>query len=290
MNELVVREDFSNQLKEMQIIQSTCAELMKTKHYAAMGEVGIHSIVARAKSLGIHPFQALNGGFFCINGKVGMSTEMMAALIRQRGHSITKDPKSNDDIVILHGKRADNGDTWTCSFSKEDAIRAGLWNGPTWKKYPGIMLYNRCMSMLFRQLFPDLSLGTGYVEDELKEITKAGDYNNLPLADCQVSDNQFPDAGKVVDNTPKSVVDHIDNNLEMVPKLLTTSKEWRELEDLMNQCTAKFQESLCNRLLDLGIDDNSKLDMETFMKSRKACIDHIEKRKVNENSSVNAKN
>jgi hypothetical protein len=30
--------------------------------------------------------------------------------------------------------------------------------------------------MLFRQLFSDLSLGAGYVEDELKEITKTGDY------------------------------------------------------------------------------------------------------------------
>jgi hypothetical protein len=115
---------------------------------------------------------------FAINGKIGMSTEMMAALVRQRGHSIAKDAKSNSEIVILHGKRADNGDTWTCSFSKDDAIAAGLWGTATWKKYPGVMLYNRCMSMLFRQLFPDLSLGAGYVEDELKEITKSGEYSN----------------------------------------------------------------------------------------------------------------
>lgn len=185
-NELVCKNDFTAQLADLDRIQDACKKLMATKHYQNIGESGIHAILARAKALAIHPFEALNGGFHCINGKVGMSTEMMASLARQRGHSIKKDPKSTSECVILIGKRADNGDDWTCSFSKEDAIIAGLWNGPTWKKYPQVMLYNRCMSMLFRQLFPDLSLGVGYVEDELKEITKTGDYQNLPVADCEV--------------------------------------------------------------------------------------------------------
>lgn len=181
-------DDFSIQLSEFEKIQDTCKKILQTKHYQALGEAGIHSIMARAKALGIHPFEALNGGFHCINGKVGMSTEMMSALIRQRGHSVTKDPKSNDEIVILHGKRSDNGDVWTCTFSKQDAINAGLWGTATWKKYPGVMLYNRCMSMLFRQLFSDLSLGAGYVEDELKEITKTGDYaTSAPIYEAQVN-------------------------------------------------------------------------------------------------------
>jgi len=182
--------DFTQQLAELDKIRDTCNKLMQTKHYSSIGEAGIHAIIARAKALGIHPFEALNGGFHCINGKVGMSTEMMSALIRQRGHSVVKDAKSNNEIVILHGTRADNGDKWTCSFSRQDAESAGLWNTATWKKYPGVMLYNRCMSMLFRQLFSDLSLGAGYVEDELKEITKTGDYaqsiSSLPEVPVEV--------------------------------------------------------------------------------------------------------
>lgn len=206
-------DDFSKKLKELDLIQDTCRKLMQTNHYKNLGEAGIHAIIARSKSLGIHPFEALNGGFHCINGKVGMSTEMMAALVRQRGHSIVKDVKSTNECVILHGKRADTGDTWTCSFSKEDAIAAGLWNSATWKKYPGIMLYNRCMSMLFRQLFPDLSLGAGYVEDELKEITKTGDYSlnhsvdpsQLPLAESEVQPKREEKKTKQIkDRTPIS--------------------------------------------------------------------------------------
>lgn len=182
--------DFNTQLVELDKIQETCTKLLKTKHYMALGEVGIHAIMARAKALGIHPFEALNGGFHCINGKVGMSTEMMAALVRRRGHSIQKDPKSTNECFILNGKRADNGDTWTCSFSKADAEAAGLWNSATWKKYPEVMLYNRCMSKLFRQLFPDLSLGAGYVEDELKEITKTGEYRTLEVQVEEVKESK----------------------------------------------------------------------------------------------------
>ena len=149
--------------------------------------------MARAKALGIHPFEALNGGFHCINGKVGMSTEMMSALVRKKGHSVQKDAKSNNEICILHGKRADNGDQMTVKFDKEDAIAAGLWGAATWKKYPGVMLYNRAMSMLFRQLFSDLSLGAGYVEDELKEITRTGEYKNeidVKVEEIQVNEEK----------------------------------------------------------------------------------------------------
>ena len=200
-NEVVTQNDFTKQLAELDKIRETCAKLLQTKHYSQLGESGIHAIMARAKALGIHPFEALNGGFYCINGKVGMSTEMMSALIRQRGHSVIKDPKSNNECVILHGKRSDNGDTWTCSFSRADAEAAGLWNGPTWRKYPGVMLYNRCMSMLFRQLFSDLSLGAGYVEDELKEITKTGDYAQslpeIPVEVIAVPEVRYPSKDEV---------------------------------------------------------------------------------------------
>ena len=188
-NDLVVQDDFTNQLSGVMKIHDTAIALSKTKHYEKLGVEGIVAILARAKTLGISPFEALNSGFYVVQGKVGMSTEMMAALARRKGHSIRRDDKSNNELVILHGKRSDTGDTWTCSFSKEDAISAGLWNGPTWKKYPGVMLYNRCMSMLFRQLFPDLSMGSGYVEDELKEIAKVDEYK-LPASDYEVVETQ----------------------------------------------------------------------------------------------------
>ena len=170
-NQLTVRDDMSFDviLKDIETMQSMCATLLKTKHYQAMGEAGLFAIVQKAKTLNIHPLEALNGGLYFVQGKVGMGAETMNALIRQAGHSITKDAKSNETICILHGKRNDNGDTWSVSFSIEDARRAGLLKN-MYDKYPAIMLYNRAMSMLARQLFPDVIKGAGYTAEELKEI------------------------------------------------------------------------------------------------------------------------
>lgn len=156
-------------LTDISNTQKLCAMLLKTKHYQKMGEEGIFAIVTKAKSIGIDPIEALNGSFYFVSGRVGMSTEMMASLIRQKGHSITKDPKSNNEVCILHGKRGDNGDTWTISFSMQDARNAGLAKN-MYDKYPATMLYNRAMSTLARQLFPDIIRGAGYTLDELKEI------------------------------------------------------------------------------------------------------------------------
>ena len=170
-NAITVKEEvcFDTILQDVDVMNKMCKELMKSKHYAAMGEPGLFAIVQKAKSLGISPLEALNGGLYYVNGKVGMSTEMMASLIRERGHSISKDPKSDNSICVLHGRRKDTGDTWTVSFSMGDATKAGLAKN-MYDKYPAIMLYNRAMSCLARQLFPDVIKGAGYTMDELQEI------------------------------------------------------------------------------------------------------------------------
>jgi hypothetical protein len=136
-----------------------------------LGEAGIFAIIQKAKSLKIDPVDALGGGLYFLNGKTGMSAEMMNTLIRSNGHSIIKDAKSNDNICILHGKRSDNGDTWTESFSIDDAKRAGIYKN-VWEKYPRNMCFNRALSNLARQLFPDVIKGC-YEIEELKSFNEA---------------------------------------------------------------------------------------------------------------------
>lgn len=182
--EIAIKEEisFDAMLNDIDAMQKMAQKLMQSKHYQAMGEAGIFAIVQKAKSLGINPLEALNGGLYYVNGKVGMSTEMMACLIRQAGHSISKDPKSDNNICILNGKRADTGDTWTIRFSMDDAKKAGIAKH-MYEKWPAIMLYNRAMSTLARQLFPDVIKGAGYTMDELKEISAS---KGLPIAEVEV--------------------------------------------------------------------------------------------------------
>ncbi len=182
--EIAIKEEvnFDSMLMDIENMQKMANKLMQSKHYQAMGEAGIFAIVQKAKSLGINPLEALNGSLFYVNGKVGMSTEMMACLIRQAGHSVCKDAKSDNSVCILHGKRRDTGDTWTVRFSMEDAKRAGL-DKNMYLKYPGVMIYNRCMSMLARQLFPDVIKGAGYTMDELKEISASKGMQAVEMED-----------------------------------------------------------------------------------------------------------
>jgi hypothetical protein len=262
--DLVIVDDFNKQLEDLNKIQDTCKKLLQTKHYANLGEAGVHAIMARAKALGIHPFEALNGGFHCINGKVGMSTEMMAALVRQRGHSITKDPKSTNDCIILHGKRADNGDMWTCSFSRGDAEAAGLWGTATWKKYPAVMLYNRCMSQLFRQLFPDLSLGAGYVEDELKEIAKVDEYSKGSI-DISASVEEIKTNVKPLYMDKNEDVKPVPETIETI-----TTTQCIELSEILNECEKGLTEKLCKHFKIDVLDD---MPAKRFDEVKARCVE-----------------
>lgn len=174
-NELVKTEskeiDF---LVDLQNTEALVQKLMASKHYAKMGPDGVYAIVHKAKALNVSPVDALNGALYFVQGKVGMSTELMACLIRAQGHSIVRDKSSTETKCVLVGKRKDNGDTWQASFSLDDARKAGLAKaGSPWEKYPDVMCYNRAMAKLARQLFPDIIKGCGYTHDELKEIASS---------------------------------------------------------------------------------------------------------------------
>lgn len=156
-------------LKDIQDTRNVAEALMKTKHYQQLELDGIFSVIQKAKALGINPMEALNGGLYYVQGRVEMSAQMMNQLIRSRGHSIRKDPESTKQCCSLHGKRADNGDVWSVKFGLEDAKRAGIYrpNSP-WEKFPEAMCFARALSMLARQLFPDVIQGC-YVEGEIQE-------------------------------------------------------------------------------------------------------------------------
>jgi hypothetical protein len=168
MNVPAIKQDeFEIGFNDLDKVQKMCQSLLKTPHYAKMGDAGVFAIVQKAKTLGMNPLDALNGGLYFVSGKVEMSGQAMMALIRKAGHSIRLDPQSTTTSVIMHGKRCDNGDEWRVSFSIEDAKRAGIYKS-TWEKYPQTMCIWRCVSMLGRFLFSDVLKGA-YVEGEIRD-------------------------------------------------------------------------------------------------------------------------
>lgn len=168
MNEIALKKEDESVLQDFEFCSQMAVKLLNTPHYKKMGEAGIFAVIQQAKAVGVNPLEALNGGMYFVNGAVEMRANLMNSLIRSKGHSIIKDESSNDKVCILHGKRADNGDTWTVSFSLKDAERAGLLYKEVWKRHPVAMLFARALSLLARQLFADV-IKNCYVEGEISD-------------------------------------------------------------------------------------------------------------------------
>jgi len=216
-NEVTVKKS-ENMVLEIQETQKMCQMLMSSPHYEKLGRSGIFAIVQKAKSIGVSPLDALNGGMYYVNGKVEMSATMMNQLIRMHKHSISKDKRSDSTICILHGKRADNNDTWVSSFSVDEAKQAGIFKN-TWLRYPTDLLFARALSRLARQLFPDVIKGC-YVQGEISEAPVVDPSESPPLLSNVVAVSQNE---SVISDTKEVSVD-----AEEVPKI--NEEEYQALD------------------------------------------------------------
>jgi hypothetical protein len=215
-----------------------CKELMGTPHYKKLGEAGMRLIVEKAKSMGMHPVEALNGGLYNVSGKIEMTGQSMLSMIRQAGHSVTKDQKSTSTSVILHGKRKDTGDTWTSCFSIEDAKKAGIYRN-MWEKYPEVMCTWRCVSMLGRFLFSDILKGV-YVEGEISE-SKASDDLKVVNDSLEVEVKEIP---TITFDQFNELNFYLDSLPVLKENLMTYMKEKYSVSDLSNMPVVMFKSSL----------------------------------------------
>jgi len=252
-NELAIKEETQQMMAEIHNTQEMCRLLMQAPHYKRMGAEGIYAIVEKAKSIGVSPLEALNGGMYYVQGKVELTSAMMNHLIRANGHSITKDKRSDESICILHGKRKDNGDTWVESFSIDDAKQAGIYRNQ-WIKYPKDMLFARALSRLARQLFPDIIKGC-YVQGEISDA---------PALDTPVESSSVD---KIVSVSPDV------HNDDCVSETVTiepegpesiTDEEYKELEAWMGENTTLRQNISAFLMKKWGIKDFRLMPKEIY--------------------------
>lgn len=224
-------------LKELEQTQKLCQALMKTPHYAKMGEVGIYAIVNKAKSMGVNPLDALNGSFYFVQGKVEMSGQSMLALIRSKGHSVSMDPKSTDQKVIMYGKRCDNGDAWRAEFGIEDAKKQGIFRNQ-WEKMPRVMCMWRCVSQLGRFLFSDVLKGV-YVQGEISDA--------------------------VAFDAPVNYIPTEVEEIKVEP--MTCGKEkGDELSKTLTECSPEYQNTVQNFLKRAAIESFDRIPMDAYLR------------------------
>ena len=135
----------------------------------------ILACVAMGRELGLGDLVALNT-IHVIDGRTSLSAEAMVGLVRKRGHSIQGNFSA--DSCTVTGKRADNGDEMTVTWTKEMAQDAGLLNKDNYKKYRPAMLWARAVSQLARMLFADCFAGSTHTPEEIAD----GDYTEFAEA------------------------------------------------------------------------------------------------------------
>lgn len=156
---------------ELKAIELMAKYANDSKFFNNLGGVsGIMSIMLYARELGLPLMQCVMGGMTNVMGKITISPQMMNGMIRKAGHTLSID--SNDTRCLIKGRRKDTAEEATCTFSVEDAKRAGIYkSGGGWDKYPADMCFARAMSRLSRRLFPDV-IGQSYVEGEIEAPVK----------------------------------------------------------------------------------------------------------------------
>ena len=120
-----------------------------------------------ADALGV-PFPQVMQTMAVMRGRMTMSADLMAAVVRRAGHKLRVHEQGMSVTAAL--VRQDDPDyEFTATWDEAKARQAGLWGqrGP-WTQYPAQMLRSRAITEVCRQGASDALAGTIYSPDELE--------------------------------------------------------------------------------------------------------------------------
>lgn len=114
------------------------------------------------------PFPQVMQTMAVMRGRMTMSADLMAAVVRRAGHKLRVREQGMSVTAAL--VRQDDPDyEFTATWDEAKARQAGLWGqrGP-WTQYPAQMLRSRAITEVCRQGASDALAGTIYSPDELE--------------------------------------------------------------------------------------------------------------------------
>jgi hypothetical protein len=121
-----------------------------------------------ADSLGV-PFPQVMQTMVVMRGRMTMSADLMAAVVRRAGH-ILRVREQGTSVTATLTRNDDPDFEFTATWDEAKARQAGLWGqrGP-WSQYPAQMLRSRAITEACRQGASDALAGTIYTAEELEE-------------------------------------------------------------------------------------------------------------------------
>lgn len=158
------------------------------------------------QEMGIQPMASCRG-IDIVKGSIQIRAHLMASMIKTSSkYDYVVRTSTDQECVIEYWQN--NFDQrgfhriGSYRFTMADAKLASLLGSEAWRKYPKIMLYNRCMSMGAKQYCPDIFTGPIYEQDEIGPSPTLEKY-----AGSSKVDDEAPMVGQLLDAQP--VVDPV---------------------------------------------------------------------------------
>lgn len=125
-----------------------------------------------ADALGV-PFPQVMQTMVVMRGRMTMSADLMAAIVRRAGHKLRVREQGMSVTASLI--RDDDPDyEFTVTWDEAKAKQAHLWGQPgPWSRYPAQMLRSRAITEVCRQGASDALAGTVYTPEELGDDNTA---------------------------------------------------------------------------------------------------------------------
>ena len=163
-NEIVIYSPRS--LEEHTTLAKTLAPSVAVPAELRGKPADVMAIIMRGAELGLPPMSAL-ASMHCIKGRVTLSADGMAALVRRNREVCVylRLVESNSEVATFETQRVGDQAPTRLSFTRAQAKAAGL-GGDNWQRFPDAMLRARCLSAICRAVHSDLLLGL-YDPDEL---------------------------------------------------------------------------------------------------------------------------
>lgn len=148
------------------------------------------------------PFPQVMQTMVVMRGRMGMSADIMAAVVRRAGHKLRVREQGMSVTAVL--VRQDDPDyEFTATWDEAKARQAGLWRqrGP-WTQYPTQMLRSRAITEVCRQGASDALAGTIYSPDELEPAEAGPNTADAEAAAATPHASAADDASTQADPTP----------------------------------------------------------------------------------------
>ena len=164
--ELTRRTDVPTSVADQMHLAEVLAKSPLLPAHLAGKPANLLAIMYAAQAVDVPLWQAVQS-MHVINGKVGMSADLMRAMVQRAGHHFRVIESTGTAATVEVERADDRGHPQRFTFSQKDAETAGLWGKGTWKAYPAALLLARATTAACRVAAADALYGISYTPEEM---------------------------------------------------------------------------------------------------------------------------